>query len=146
MPLRRMRLTLRRLQGNSTQDVKGFQKFMLLMRKSGSTHVAGSENVLGSVLISKTPDGYMFGMLSVNPINQGKGIGSFILSYVDKYVKTVLREPVVCQVLSCRPELLKFYGRFGLKPIGKMPFPPHLVEKELRPEYRDSFLHLLQSC
>ncbi|KAJ1558960.1 hypothetical protein HK096_002087, partial [Nowakowskiella sp. JEL0078] len=66
-----------------------------------------------------------FGMFTVSPYKQNKGIGKFVLEEAEKYSVEKLGANSACMyVINIRHELLAFYSRRGYNDTGELlPFP-----------------------
>lgn len=65
------------------------------------------------------------GMLAVNPVRQGTGLGKQMLSQAEKYAHACFSsDKFILQVISARSELIEFYLRRGYQKTGEIrPFP-----------------------
>lgn len=65
-----------------------------------------------------------FGMLAVDPLYQGKGIGARMVQAAESYCRERGCRAMDITVLSLRPELLPFYHRLGYDEMGTEDFRP----------------------
>jgi len=72
-----------------------------------------------SVLLQNTEDGVHIGMLAVNPLLQGCGIGKALLQAAEREAQhRWSAKRFVMVVISCRHELIAFYERRGYRRTG----------------------------
>lgn len=83
-----------------------------------------NEKILGCVYILNEESGLYFGMLTVNPYLQNKGIGKLLLSHLEIVAHEAGHKSIRMTVISERKELIEYYERRGFKRTGKTePFP-----------------------
>lgn len=63
-----------------------------------------------------------FGMLSVDPVRQGEGLGARLILAAEDYVRAAGCAHMDLYVISLRTELPPFYRRFGYVEQGTLPF------------------------
>ena len=63
-----------------------------------------------------------FGMLSVDPALQGKGVGKAFVREIENYCRERNCRDLDLQVVNLREELPAFYVSIGFKQIGTLPF------------------------
>ena len=80
--------------------------------------VNGDEDVLGCAHLTFHSDHVYFGMLSVSPIAQGKGIGRLLLAEIEAIAAARGLKRVVMTVIHLRHELIAYYVRRGYVPTG----------------------------
>ena len=79
-----------------------------------------SKQLIGCVhLIQESPDTLYFGMLTVEPKLQGKGIGKILLNHVENVAKAYGLGRIRFTVIPARTELVAFYERRGYRPTGR---------------------------
>jgi GNAT superfamily N-acetyltransferase len=81
--------------------------------------------IVGSVhLVHEESDTLYFGMLTVAPHIQAKGLGKIILNHVEDVARRYDLKRLRMTVIPSRAELIAFYERRGFKATGKYePFP-----------------------
>lgn len=82
------------------------------------------EQAIASVYIEVRGQRGYFGMLAVDPLYQGKGLGARMVHAAEDYCRSVGCSVMDITVLSLRPELLPFYHRLGYAETGKEEFRP----------------------
>ena len=80
--------------------------------------------IIGCVRIEKHTEKLFLGMLTVDPLLQGKGIGKQLVQTVEKEAKNQKCSSVYMTVISDRTELIDWYERLGYNNTGRRkPFP-----------------------
>lgn len=80
--------------------------------------------ILGCVYLQLKEAELYFGMLTVSPDLQAKGIGKLLLSAVEKYALQYHYNRITMTVISIRKELIAWYERRGYSATGECrPFP-----------------------
>jgi ribosomal protein S18 acetylase RimI-like enzyme len=75
------------------------------------------------VYLQQQADTLYLGMLSVNPVLQGAGIGKYLLQTATDYAQEIGCRRLKITVLSVRAELLAWYERHGYRRTGEaLPF------------------------
>lgn len=74
-----------------------------------------------------------FGLLSVAPSRQGRGLGRRLVAAAEERLRAAGCREVEILVVSLRTELLSFYGGLGYVDAGTAPFPESERERLLRP-------------
>jgi len=64
-----------------------------------------------------------FGLLSVDPIHQGEGLGRVLVKAAEAHCRAAGCKVLDIDVVNLRTELPPFYAKFGLLPVGTAPFP-----------------------
>ncbi len=84
-----------------------------------------SQSIIASVhLIQELPDTLYFGMLTVEPKAQAKGMGKILLKHVENIALGYGLKRIRFTVIPSRTELVAFYERRGFKATGNSePFP-----------------------
>lgn len=110
---------------------------MLLLCKAGA-------ELIGSVHLQKQAGQVCLGMLAVSPPLQGRGIGKQLLEAAELAAQqTWAVNKSVMSVISCRHELIAFYGRRGYRRTGASKAFP--VNPELwTPKVADLRLEILE--
>jgi GNAT superfamily N-acetyltransferase len=112
------------LDGQRT-DPEGIRE--LILNHDSEIQLALEENELqGCIYIRREPESVYFGMLTVKPNLQNKGMGKVLLARLEELAKTWGFRTIRMTVISLRHELIQFYERRGYKRTGKTePFPEH---------------------
>jgi ribosomal protein S18 acetylase RimI-like enzyme len=86
-----------------------------------------SNHLLGCVYLKRENlDTLYFGMLTVDPILQGSGLGKTILLHLENMARQEERSKIRLTVIPQRLELIAFYERRGFKATGNIEkFPSH---------------------
>lgn len=83
-----------------------------------------SNKIEGCVFLQLRFDGMYFGMLSVNPDLQARGIGRQLMQAAETIAKQRKCTRMYMRVISGRTELIGWYKRLGYHPTGEtQPFP-----------------------
>jgi len=78
----------------------------------------------GCVFLHKKGQRLYFGMLSVSPLTQAKGIGKELMSAAEDHARKENCDHIFMKVISLRHELISWYERKGFKKTGQTePFP-----------------------
>jgi ribosomal protein S18 acetylase RimI-like enzyme len=87
-------------------------------------YVDEQQQLQGCVFLQQENDQLYLGMLTVNPLLQGKGIGKKLLQASEEYAINQKCHSIVMTVISVRNELIQWYERHGFHHTGeKKPFP-----------------------
>ena len=65
-----------------------------------------------------------FAMLSVDPLEQGRGLGRLMIDEIESFCRTEGCTDLDIEVVNLREELPPFYRRFGFSEAGTVPFTP----------------------
>jgi GNAT superfamily N-acetyltransferase len=68
------------------------------------------------------PSAY-FGMLSVTPVLQGRGVGRSLIDTVESRARAAGCDRIEIHVVNLRTELVPYYQRLGYDQTGLLPFP-----------------------
>jgi predicted N-acetyltransferase YhbS len=93
-------------------------EILSLMANDNSMFILCKQNseLQASVYLNNTDDGVHIGMLAVNPLLQGQGIGKALLQAAEIAAQqTWSTNRFVMLVISCRHELIAFYERRGYR-------------------------------
>jgi GNAT superfamily N-acetyltransferase len=95
------------------------------MRRSGGFLVAEQEDkgVVGCVYVGRRGDCGYFGLLSVDPALQGRGLGRRLVAAAEERLRDQGHREVEILVVDVRTELLPFYEGLGYRKVGEEPFP-----------------------
>jgi N-acetylglutamate synthase-like GNAT family acetyltransferase len=77
----------------------------------------------GCVYVKRKGDRSYFGMLSIDPALQGKGLGRALVDEVESRARAAGCRSMDIQVVNLREELPPFYRRLGYVETGSAPFP-----------------------
>jgi GNAT superfamily N-acetyltransferase len=96
-----------------------------MMRQGVFLVCAGKDGqLLASIYVETRGVRGYFGMLAVDPLYQGKGIGAQMVRAAEDYCRERGCSAMDITVLSLRPELLPFYHRLGYTETGTEEFRP----------------------
>ena len=109
------------LEGSRTDEER-----MREMMRNGDFLVAhnGSRRVLGCVYLELRGERGYFGMLAVDPSEQGKGLGRLMVRAAEDHCRDQGCRFMDITVLSLRPELPPFYRNLGYIESGTEEFRP----------------------
>jgi ribosomal protein S18 acetylase RimI-like enzyme len=79
--------------------------------------------VAGCVYVKRNGDRSYFGMLSIDPSLQGRGLGRALVDEVESRARAAGCRYMDIQVVNLREELPPFYRRLGYVETGTAPFP-----------------------
>ncbi|MDP5138885.1 MAG: GNAT family N-acetyltransferase [Spirosomaceae bacterium] len=83
-----------------------------------------SGKIIGCVNLVNKGNSIYLGMLTVSPIEQGKGIGKELIISSEKHAQNARVKEIEMTVISKRTELIAYYERRGYQQTGeKRPFP-----------------------
>jgi GNAT superfamily N-acetyltransferase len=86
-----------------------------------AAHATGE--LRGCVYVEARGERGYFGMLSVSPPHQGKGLGRRLVAAAEEHLSAAACEDVEIEVVSERHGLFPFYERLGYGEVGTRPFP-----------------------
>lgn len=94
------------------------------LTKKGEYLVAEDDagQVIASVFVELRGDRGYFGMLAVDPVRQGTGLGRKMVEAAEEYCRSRGCRHMDISVLSLRPELPPFYARLGYSETAIEPF------------------------
>ena len=99
--------------------------FLLFSNEKAVFLVAKNDNgvIIGSVYLEVKNENLYMGMLSVEPVLQGNGIGKLLVSNAIQYGQSLGLEKIQIQVVHLRQELILWYEKLGFIISDKiMPF------------------------
>lgn len=76
----------------------------------------------GCVYVTRHDDVGYFGMLSIDPVRQGKGLGTKLIAAAEAYCREAGCREMELEVVNLRTELPPFYRRLGYLETGTRPF------------------------
>jgi GNAT superfamily N-acetyltransferase len=77
----------------------------------------------GSVFVRSMPPVGYFGMLSIEPTMQGRGLGRQFIAAAEAYLRERGCREVQIHIVNLREELPPFYRKLGYEDAGRLPFP-----------------------
>ena len=78
--------------------------------------------IAGAVYVTSHGNTGYFGMLSIDPARQGRGLGSLLIAEAEHYCRRAGCGRMEIEVVNLRTELPSFYRRFGYAESGTRPF------------------------
>ena len=101
----------------SSADVAG------LMREGGTFLIAEDNGTpVGCVFVKAEGATGYFGMLSVDPGQQGKGLGRVLIDASEAHLRDRGCSKVEIEIVNLREELPPFYEKFGYRKTEERPF------------------------
>lgn len=111
------------LLGGQRTDPEGIKEMIL---KDRLELIFENETLLGCIYIRKESDAVYFGMLTVKPTLQNRGIGKLLLNRMEELAREWGYRKIRMTVISSRKELIEYYERRGFRWTGETePFPEH---------------------
>jgi GNAT superfamily N-acetyltransferase len=115
------------LDGTRTDDERMAEmlakgEFLLAEDSSGS--------VMASVYVERRGERGYFGMLAVDPSQQGRGLGRIMVEAAEGHCRRLVCKFMDITVLNLRPELPPFYRKLGYAETGTEEFHPSCPLKE----------------
>ena len=123
-----------RITADEVREKMAHGRFLLAVEAEGSLR--------GCVYVTVTGDDGYFGLLSVSPRHQQRGLGRSLALAAEGLCRADGCRSVTIDVVNHRHELFRFYARLGYEIVGERPFdderlnrPSHFVvmRKELAP-------------
>jgi ribosomal protein S18 acetylase RimI-like enzyme len=105
--------------GNVRTDEKNLAEVMALTGSVFLKYTANDGKITGCVNLQQHNSRIYLGMFSVDPENQGGGIGKKILIAADEYARSVEAASIYMSVISVRTELIAWYQRQGYVDTGE---------------------------
>lgn len=100
------------------------------MMNTGQVLVAEDEHgVVGCVYVEARGDHSYLGLLSVDPLRQGTGLGRRLLTAAEDLARAAGSNAMDLRIISPRAELLPFYRRLGYIETGTSAFPADVQTK-----------------
>lgn len=81
-----------------------------------------ADDVTACVHIEIRGDRGYFGMLAVDPVRQGAGLGRALIAAAEGEARRAGCRAMDIKVVNLRGDLLHFYGRLGYRPTGTEPY------------------------
>lgn len=106
-----------RTDADKVGDIINAQNQSILLAESDET-LHGTATLVGCAHLTFHSDHVYFGMLSVSPVAQGKGIGRQLLAEIEAIAAAMGLFRVVMSVIHLRHELIAYYVRRGYVPTG----------------------------
>jgi ribosomal protein S18 acetylase RimI-like enzyme len=107
-------------------DAEGVHSYMA----KGRFLVAGNSTALAAcVYVELRGDRGYLGMLGVDPLSQGTGLGRKMMDAAENYFREAGCQAVDLRVISARTPLPAFYRHLGYLEIGTAPFAPDVPVK-----------------
>jgi predicted N-acetyltransferase YhbS len=95
-----------------------------LMRRGGHfLRAEDGDTPIGCVLVKAKGETGYFGMLSVDPEMQGRGLGRALIEASEAHLQSLGCTRIEIEVVNLREELPPFYERFGYVKMEERPFP-----------------------
>ena len=101
-----------RITADIIRDIIKSNDSRLMLYESGG-------RLLGCVELRKEGERLYLGMLTVDPTNQGKGIGKVLLKEAEEAARQLDCQSIFMSVISKRVELLCWYKKYGYKETGE---------------------------
>ena len=97
---------------------------------TGTFLVAEIDRVLaGCVYVELRGDRSFLGLLSVDPSQQQRGLGSLLMTAAENHCRELGSQFMDIYIVNLRTELASFYKRRGYVETGTLPFPPDVQTK-----------------
>lgn len=80
------------------------------------------DRIAGSVYVTTHDEVGYFGMLSIDPARQGRGLGTRLIAEAENYCRRAGCTTMELEVVNLRTELPPYYRRFGYVESGTRPF------------------------
>lgn len=100
-----------------------------LFKKGAFLVIEDRETLLGTVYLEPRGDRAYLGLLSVDPTQQGLGLGSRLMSAAEEYARTAGACFVDILIVNLREDLPAFYQKRGYVETGTSPFPEGVETK-----------------
>lgn len=83
-------------------------------------YVDANNRITGCVYLEGKGDKLYLGMLTVSPLEQGRGIGKKLLAAAEEYGRILGLVAIIITVITTRDELLAWYERHGYQKTGEI--------------------------
>lgn len=112
------------LEGELRTDEKTLSELMLKPHSCFLKYITEAGEIEGCVYLEKNETRLYFGMLSVSPLQQAKGIGKKLMTAAETYGRQQDCVKIFMRVISIRYELVDWYLKQGYQKSGQTePFP-----------------------
>jgi GNAT superfamily N-acetyltransferase len=108
------------LEGTRTDE----ERMSELMKKGTFLVAADAERIVASVYTEMRGDRAYFGMLAVDPSQQGTGLGRMMVEAAEAHCRSLGAKVMDISVLTLRPELPPLYRKLGYVETGVEEFRP----------------------
>ncbi len=99
--------------------------------EKGTFLIAEDESGLaGTVYVKLNGDQALFGLLSVDPSKQSKGLGRRLINAAEDFARARNCRCMNLEVVNLRTELPPFYRKLGYKETGTAPFPKEALSTQ----------------
>jgi GNAT superfamily N-acetyltransferase len=102
----------------TVEEIRGLRErgeFLIAERQQGTA--------LGCVYCTRHGEDGYFGMLSIDPTHQGRGLGRLLIDAVEARSRAAGCPRMKIHIVNLREELPPFYRRLGYVETGTLPFP-----------------------
>ncbi len=101
------------------EDILSASDQIILTARTGT-----ADEIVGCVNLVKQGGACYLGMLTVNPLGQGQGLGKGLMAQAESWAREQKCQSIRMTVITLRKELLEFYVRRGFTRTGELsPFP-----------------------
>lgn len=109
------------LLGGQRTDQETLKQLLKEQRNQIEVAVDETGHIIACVHVRvEPPKTLYFGMLTVEPKLQTKGLGKQLIRHVEMLTKVMALSKIRCTVIHTRAELVSFYERRGYRPTGKV--------------------------
>jgi ribosomal protein S18 acetylase RimI-like enzyme len=93
--------------------------------QAGATFLVAEDAgaIVGCVLVKARGTTGYFGMLSVEPDAQGKGLSRRLIDALEAFLRARGCQQIEIEIVNLRTELPPFYEKFGYAKTGERPYP-----------------------
>jgi len=96
--------------------------------------------LVGCVYLEKQTDRMYLGLLSIDPAQQGKGLGRKLMTAAEEFAMNAGSVAIDLRAISPRTDIQPFYAHLGYVVTGTSPMPP-----EIRMVVPSHFVHMSKS-
>lgn len=108
------------VEGDLRTDEEDLNRLMKNPDTTFLKYTTENEKIEGCVFLQKRQGKMYFGMLSVNPSLQAKGIGKQIMAAAEDLARKEACPIMYMRVITGRDELINWYERLGYKATGEL--------------------------